>query len=202
MRVLGFDASTSTIGYGLVECNDKYESLKLLRSGSWKPNKDLGVFEKLLEVRVWVQNLLEETDADVVGIEDFILFMKGFSSAKVISTLAILNRTVGLTVLEATGKSPILLPVLSIRHAIKKDKSPPSKEEVPATLEKILNCPPIVKFKKNRKGIDKAIEESYDEADGIAVAVAYCIKMRNGTLKLTPLKKKIKRKKSIKDESL
>jgi Holliday junction resolvasome RuvABC endonuclease subunit len=196
LKILGFDASTSTIGYGLIECDDDYRNLKLLDSGWWKPNKNLGVFEKLLEVKGWVEELLIKSDADVISIEDFILFMKGFSSAKVISTLAILNRTVGLTVLATTGKVPVLLPVLSIRHAIKKDGTVPSKEEVPARLEEILRCSPIVKFKKTRSGIDKAIEESYDEADGIAVAVAYSIKAMNGTLKTTTLKKKSKRRKS------
>lgn len=200
MIIVGIDASTSTIGWSVLQIEDGHQP-HLLSSGSWKPNpkkntkKGLSEFEALFAVRKWIQEKIVHIKPDVVVIEDFIKFMGKFSTATVIASLAILNRTVGLAVYEALGEAPKFLTVHEVRGALKKEGgTAPSKEEVPSRLQELLSIPSIVKFKKNRKGIDVPIEESYDEADGIAVALAWGLREQKG-LNVPRIKKK-KRKKN------
>lgn len=186
MKILGLDASTSTIGWGLLEdTQDGYSAkISLVTSGWWKPPKasekiDGDVFGRLLKTKEFIFNLLKQHSPDVVVLEDIILFMKGHSTAKTVSSLAVLNRTVGLTVLEVTGQSPKMMNVMSVRHAIKEKagRELPAKDQIPARMEKILNIPfPWTKKNNKKTGLDEIRQESYDEADGIAVAVAWWIK--------------------------
>lgn len=175
MRILGLDASTTTIGWSILETTGEgKEDIRLITSGWWKPPKDGDIFSRLLTTKHFILKLLETHHPDKVVLEDIIFFMKGHSTAKTISSLAILNRTVGLTVLEALGESPELLNVMSVRHALKEAKVLPAKEEIPKRLEALLNISFPWTIKKNKKtGVDKIQSESYDEADGIAVALAW-----------------------------
>ena len=66
-------------------------------------------------------------------------------------------------------KSPELFNIMSIRHGLKLSKILPKKEEMPELIAHHLN----IKFPYiyNKKG--KIAVESYDMADGVAVALYY-----------------------------
>jgi Holliday junction resolvasome RuvABC endonuclease subunit len=166
-RVLGFDASTTTIGVAVLDEIDGYVSLVHLEH--FKPPKDGNIFEILAIVRKFIIEKIQQFSPTDVVLEDIILFMKGHSTAKTISSLAVLNRTVGLAIYNQFGKSPELLNVMKIRHALKITKTLPSKEEMPDLVASILGIkfPYII----NKKG--KYIAENYDRADAISVALAF-----------------------------
>lgn len=188
-RILGFDASTTTIGMSVVDYDDNGSELKHLEH--FKPPKKGDIFERLIKVQEFVDNRLDKFKPDDVALEDIILFMKGHSTAKTVSALAILNRTVGLAVLKKMGKSPHLLNVMKIRHAIKDGKKLPGKEDIPELVAKILN----IKFPyiMNKKGA--VAEENYDRADSVAVSLAFIALAKRVEKKPKAVTKKKKSKK-------
>jgi Holliday junction resolvasome RuvABC endonuclease subunit len=182
MRILSFDASTTTIGYAILES----EPLKLIHVGYFKPNKKLSLFERLVSVKKLVLELIDGYQPNEIALEDILLFMPGKSNATTITSLAVLNRTVGLTIFEATDKAPILLNVTSIRHKLKINEYP-KKEDIPELVAKKLdiNFP----YKYNKK--NEIIVENFDQADAIAVGLAYILGLRPAV----KIKKKRKKKK-------
>lgn len=165
-RVMGLDASTSTIGLSIIDYEDGYVSLHHVEY--FKPDKKGTIFERLSGVRKFITERLDKFKPDDVALEDIILFMKGHSTAKTISALSILNRTVGLAVYDA-GYTPHLLNIMSIRHKIKDGKKLPAKAEIPELVAKILNIKfPYVLNKKKEMAV-----ENEDMADSIAVALAF-----------------------------
>jgi Holliday junction resolvasome RuvABC endonuclease subunit len=189
MRLLSLDASTSTIGLAVFDYTN-FSDKKLIHYEYFKPPKNGDIFERLAKVRDFIYTKLDKYSPDEVALEDIILFMKNKSSAATISSLAVLNRTVGLTIYNNCGKSPTLLNVMKIRHAIKTDKKLPSKEEIPnlVATHLLMEFPWIF----NKKG--KVIEENYDMADAIAVGLAF-IKIKD--IELAPKKESKKKKKKI-----
>jgi Holliday junction resolvasome RuvABC endonuclease subunit len=164
--ILSFDASTTTIAFAHLSVDQKV--VKLLACDHYNPSKKLDLFPKLAKVQDFVKDVLKSTSCQETAIEDIILHMARFSTAKTISTLAILNRTVGLTIFNETGVAPELLNVMKIRHAIKLNKELPKKEEIPSLVEKYIdvNFPYVI----NKKG--KQAIESQDRADAIVVGLA------------------------------
>lgn len=166
-RILGLDASTTTIGLSVIDYDD--ESLTMIHHEYFKPPKNGNIFEKLAIVRDFVFSRLDKYKPDDVSLEDIILFMKGHSTAKTVSSLAVLNRTVGLAVYNQSGKIPALLNVMKIRHALKLDKKLPPKEAMPDLVAHHLKI--SYPWIMNKKG--KVMVENYDMADAIAVALAF-----------------------------
>jgi len=166
-RVLGLDASSTTIGLCLVKYDEAHVELEHVEY--YKPPKKGNIFERLQKVRAYISDKVEELNPDDVALEDIILFMSGNSTAKTITTLAVLNRTVGLAIADATGKPPYLYNVMAIRHKIKQDKKLPKKEEIPELVAKILDIE--FPYKYNRK--EKIAKENEDMADAIAVALCH-----------------------------
>jgi Holliday junction resolvasome RuvABC endonuclease subunit len=166
-RVLGLDASSTTIGLCLLEYDST--NIQLKHVDFYKPPKKGNIFERLQEVRLYIYNLIDRWNPDSVAIEDIVLFMKGKSTAKTITTLAVFNRTVGLAALDKMGSFPHLYNVMSVRHKIKKDKKIPKKEDVPERVADILNID--FPYKLNRK--NNPIKENGDMADAIAVALCH-----------------------------
>lgn len=177
--VLGFDVSSSTIGFGVIDY-DGYGQYKLIDSGYFKPNKKVSLFKSLELVKADVYNLIKKHNPDDIAIEDVVQFMAKKSTARTIITLAVYNRTVGLTCYEIHGKEPSLWSVMAIRHKLKLNKQFPPKEDMPNIIEKHLNItfPWITKIvKKKGKAPEKKIcVESYDVADGICVALYHAMK--------------------------
>lgn len=167
MIIVGLDASTKTIGFCVLEIIDSKINLRHLEHFS--PPKKGNIFERLNKVREYIFDKLEQFKPDKVILEDVVLFMAGRSTAKTITSLAILNRTVGLAVMNKMGEAPELLNVMSIRHSIKKNKKLPAKEEIPELVAEILDID--FPWVYNKKG--QVAPESYDQADSIAVALAW-----------------------------
>ena len=120
--------------------------------------------------------------------------MKNKSSANTITTLAVINRIIGLTVFDKLNKPPYLYNAMRIRHAIKKGKDLPSKQDIPDLVADILN----IKFPyvKNRNG-DNA-KENEDMADAIACGICHIYMDRKGKADQLQIKKKKKRKRKKK----
>ncbi len=164
-KILSFDASTTTIAYAFMSIEQG--QVKLLDCNHFNPSKKLDLFPKLAKVQDFVKSVLKSTSCQETAIEDIILHMAKFTTAATISTLAVLNRTVGLTIFNETGKEPELLNVMKIRHSIKLNKVLPKKEEIPALVSNYINCPfPYVYKKKGGVAV-----ESMDRADAIAVGL-------------------------------
>lgn len=200
--ILGFDVSSTTTGWCVLKENDgeitfidagfikplkttntskkalAKAAKKASKKASAKPVKTVSIFKSLMQVKAEVLDIIKKYKPDEIAIEDLIQFMPKKSTARTIITLAIYNRTVGLTCYESLGKEPSLYNVMSIRHLLKLNKEFPAKEEMPALVEKHLKIqfPWVMKTVK-KKGIATVItcEESYDVADGIAVALYHAM---------------------------
>jgi len=89
------------------------------------------------------------------------------------------------------GKPPELFNVLTVRHGIKNDKILPKKEDIPELVAKHLGI--TFPYQKGKKG--KIIEENYDMADSMAVALYYCFILSGKiTRKISRIKPKKKKK--------
>ena len=122
-----------------------------------------------------ITNLCKDLNPSKSAIEDIFLFMggksKNMSSAKTIVTLAVFNRTASLACYHNSSNIKFYS-VHEIRKIIKSSysdiKSKIAKEEMPDIIIKYLE--PSFNKIINRKG--NIAKETFDEADGIAVAWA------------------------------
>jgi Holliday junction resolvasome RuvABC endonuclease subunit len=189
-RVMGLDASTTTIGISIIDYEDDFKP-SLVHCEYYKPDKTNGMLEMLHLARTYIISLFGKYNVQEFVIEDYVRFMKGKSSAGTVIPLAILNMTLRLAILDI-GITPETLNVLKIRHAIKLTKVLPKKEEIPELVSQHLNIPYPWLYKMNtRKKLQVVMEESYDVADSMAVALAWA------KLQTTPKKKS--RSKAVKD---
>lgn len=189
-RVMGLDASTSTIGISIIDYEDDYKP-RLVYCEYYKPDKTNGMLEMLHLARTHILNLFVKYNVQEFVIEDYVRFMKGASSAGTVIPLAILNMTLRLAILDL-GIAPEALNVLKIRHTIKLTKILPKKEEIPELVSQHLKIPYPWLYKINKRTkLQVVMEESYDIADSMAVALAWA------KLQVTPKKKS--RPRAIKD---
>ncbi len=170
-RVLGFDISSTTIGWCVLDIIDN--EIKLVKMDYVKPPKDKSIIDRLFETRSKIQTIINRYKPDYIGIEDIIQFMKGASTAQTIIVLTTFNRMVCLLARDYLNKNPELFSVMTIRHGLKINKDLPKKEDIPALVSQHLgiNFPYILSTKGKNKGKIKV--ESYDMADGVAVALFY-----------------------------
>lgn len=168
---MGLDISSTTVGLCILSYSDS--SITLDHVEYIKPLKTGNIFERLTKLRNDIQERIDKFNPDEFAIEDIILFMKGKSTAKTITTLAIFNRTVGLSIFDKTNKLPILYNTLKIRHAIKQDGIFPSKQDIPELVAKLLDIKfPYANIAKG-KNKGKPRVENEDMADSIAVALCH-----------------------------
>lgn len=167
-RILGFDVSSTTIGYSVLEIDDN-NAIQFVLCNYIKPNKKGSIIERIVETRNVVQSIIDQVKPDFIGIEDIIQFMKGHSTAKTIIMLTTFNRMIGLAAHDYLGRPPELFSVMSIRHGLKIDKIFPKKEQIPDLVATHLGI--TFPYLLNKKGKIKV--ESYDMADGVAVALYY-----------------------------
>lgn len=165
-RILGFDVSSTTIGYCVLEITDGND-IQFILCNYVKPLKKGSIIERVAHTRDVIQSIIDQVKPDYIAIEDIVQFMAGASTAKTIITLTTFNRMIGLLSHDYLKKPPALYSVMSIRHGLKTDKIFPKKEEIPDLVAKHLK----IKFPYlfNKKGKIKV--ESYDMADGVAVAL-------------------------------
>jgi Holliday junction resolvasome RuvABC endonuclease subunit len=163
--VLGFDVSSKTIGWGLMTKDN------LLAYGHIRPlNSKYGIIERLNDVYDTVFELTKKFSPQIIAIEEITLFMSGRSTAKTTTILSAFNRLVGVAAYRVVNNVKFY-PVSTIRKIIKNSiglKYTISKDEMPEIIKKYLekNFSDVVK-----RGGETAIQ-TYDEADGIAVAWA------------------------------
>lgn len=167
--ILGLDVSSSTIGWGAVKVDFTSRSIKLIDCGYIKPEKKGSLVKRIASTREQVISIFEMIKPDYIGIEDIIQFIKGRSSANTVIMLATFNRMICLLSYDWLRIEPELFSVLSIRHGLKLSAILPKKEDMPNIISKHLSIP--FPFIKNKRG--KITVESYDVADGIAVALYY-----------------------------
>jgi Holliday junction resolvasome RuvABC endonuclease subunit len=172
-RILGFDVSSSTIGYCTLEWNEETNEITFVSAGYLKPIKEGSIIEKIVDTRDKIVKIIIDSKPDYIGVEDIIQFMKGKSTAKTIIMLTTFNRMVCLAAYDYLKKLPSLFNVMSIRHGLKIDKQLPKKEEMSELVAKHLGIKFPYTYIKKGKNKGSIAVESYDTADGIAVALYY-----------------------------
>lgn len=182
--ILGFDASSTTIGYCVLTLDDTNNSISFVKAGYIKPLKKGTIIERIVDTRNKVQKVIVDAQPDHIAIEEIIQFMKGKSTAKTIIMLTTFNRMICLTSYDYLGSSPKLYSVMTIRHGLKTGKELPKKEEMPALVAQHLGI--TFPYEYNKKGNIKV--ESYDKADGMAVAL-YHARVLAGLVKTKGKKK-------------
>lgn len=172
-KILGWDISSTTIGYCLLEWDDSINEIKFIECNYLKPTKKGNIIERLIQTRKEITKIINNYKPDFIGVEDIIQFMKGKSTAKTIIPLALFNRIVCITAYDYLGRSPEMFNVMQIRHGLKLDKILPKKEEMPELVAKHLKITFPYVYGKDKKGNKKIKDESCDMADGVAVALYY-----------------------------
>jgi Holliday junction resolvasome RuvABC endonuclease subunit len=165
--ILGFDVSSTTIGWCSLSWDELNNDIKFIDMGYIKPIKKGSIIERIVDTRNKIQKIIVATQPDYIAVEDIIQFMQGKSTAKTIIMLTTFNRMVCLTAYDYSGKAPTLYNVMTIRHGLKLTKDLPKKEEIPDLVAKHLGI--TFPYEYNKKGNVKV--ESYDKADGVAVAL-------------------------------
>lgn len=168
-RILGFDISSTCIGYCVLEWDDVTNIVTYKLMNNHKPMKSDNMLERLFKTKEVINKIIKEHKPHYIAIEDIIQFMQGASSAKTIITLAVFNKMIGLACYDYLGHAPELFNVMQIRHGLKTDKELPKKEDMPELVSKHLGFTFPYIYKKNGKIAD----ESGDMADGVAVALYY-----------------------------
>ena len=171
--VLGFDISSSCIGYCVLTIDDFTGAIIFKSADYIKPNKKGSIIERIVDTRNKISDVINLVKPDYIGIEEIIQFMQGKSTAKTIIMLTTFNRMVGLTSYDYLGRSPELFNVMSIRHGLKMNKIFPKKEDMPELVAKHLGIKFPYELSSKGKTKGKIKVESYDKADGIAVALYY-----------------------------
>lgn len=195
-KVLGIDCSSSTIGYSVLEIDEDTKAIKYISCNYLKPSKKGSIVQRIVDTRNKMKKIIDDIKPDYIAIEEIIKFMKGKSSANTIIMLTTFNRMLCLLAYDYLQQEPQLFHVMSIRHGIKLNKKAPIKEEIPDVVSQHLGIkfPYESKLKKNGSYID----ENYDKADGVAVALYYSFIL---TEKIKLKIKKPKRKPKKVDES-
>jgi len=164
-KVLGFDVSSTCIGWGLLLVED--DKVSYINSGYFKPPKTGDLIDRIYKTREKILDIMSACNPDEIAIEDIVQFMKGKSTAQTIIMLTTFNRMICLLARDFLGKSPTLHNVMTIRHGLKINKNLPKKEDMPDLVAQHLGI--TFPYELNKKGAKKI--ENYDEADGIAVSL-------------------------------
>ncbi len=183
-KILGFDVSSTTIGYCLLEIDEASGKIDFKIANYIKPLKKGNIIERIVDTRNKIKTIIEAVKPDYIVIEDIIQFMKGHSTAKTIIMLTTFNRMIGLCAYDYLQKAPELFSVMSIRHGLKTGKDLPKKEDMPELVAKHLGI--TFPYEVNKKG--KVKVESFDMADGVAVALYYAFVLTDR------VKRKVKKK--------
>lgn len=166
-KILGLDISSTTIGWSILEIDDKGD-IAFVKCDYIKPSKKGSILDRLLDTGKKITIIMDKEKPDYIGIEDLIKFMPK-STATTTTTLSAFNRVIGLMAYDYLKTHPGLFNVMSIRHGLKLGKDLPKKEDMPDLVAKHLGI--TFPFVKDKKG--KIKEESLDMADGVAVALYY-----------------------------
>jgi hypothetical protein len=168
-KILSIDASSTTIGWAILNVDEISGKISLIMVDYIKPIKKGTIIERIVHTRDKIKNIIDKAKPDHIVIEDIIQFMQGKSTAKTIIMLTTFNRMIGLLSYDYLQKNPQLFNVMSIRHGLKLNKIFPKKEDMPELVAKHLGI--TFPYQKNKK--NKIIPENFDMADAIAAGLYY-----------------------------
>lgn len=171
--VLGFDASSTTIGFCVLSIDDTDGYIAYKTCGYLKPLKEGSIISRIVDTRNAIQDIIDLYQPDYIGIEEIIQYMQGKSTAQTIITLTTFNRMICLLCYDYLQREPELFNVMSIRHGLKIGKDLPPKEDMPELVAQHLDItfPYELITKGKNKGKPKV--ENNDKADATAVALYY-----------------------------
>jgi len=129
-KILGFDCSSTTIGYCVLNWDEISNQISFESADYFKPPKDGNLIERIAKTRDAIRKIIEDVEPDYIGVEEIISFMKGKSTAQTIIMLTTFNRMICLLAYDWLARSPELFNVMSIRHGLKMNKVLPKKEEM------------------------------------------------------------------------
>lgn len=189
--ILGFDASSTTIGYAVLSLNEATKVITFLNCGYIKPIKTGHIIERLADTRRQVQAIIKDVKPDYIAIEEIIQFLKGKSTAKTIIMLTTFNRMIGLASFDYASCPPEMFNVMSIRHGLKINGIVPKKQDMAQLVSQHLNIQ--FPYEVNKKG--KPIIENEDKADAVAVALYQAFILTGKVIRKIkkPKKKKVKK---------
>jgi Holliday junction resolvasome RuvABC endonuclease subunit len=167
-RILGFDVSSSTVGWCVLDIDEVSNDITHVTMQYLKPSKKGNIIDRLIDTRNEVSDIMNTWKPDYIGIEDLIKFMPK-STATAVVMLTTFNRMICLSAYDYLKEQPALFNVLTIRHGLKTSKILPKKADMPALVAKHLNI--AFPYEYNKKGKPK--DENEDMADGTAVALYY-----------------------------
>lgn len=180
--VLGFDVSSTTIGWCVLEVDGP--DIKFIKCNYFKPIKKGSILERIIVTREKINKIISEVKPDYIGIEDLIKFMPK-STATTVVVLTTFNRMVCTAAYDYLKDYPSLFNVMTIRHGLKLNKELPKKEDMPELVAKHLGI--TFPYEYNKKGAVK--EESRDMADAVAVALYHALVLTGKTKKAKSKKK-------------
>lgn len=189
-KILGIDCSSTTIGLGLLEWDDETNLITFIKSSHHKPKKEGNLIERIKLSRDFITKFIDDHQPDYIAVEEILQFVQGKSTAKTIIMLTTFNRMVCLVSYDYLKRAPELFNVMSIRHGLKLAKEAPKKEEMPELVSKHLG----ITFPYIYKKTGKIADETYDQADSIAVALYYSFVLSSKIIRKAPAKKKAKKK--------
>lgn len=195
-KVLGFDVSSTCIGYCLLEWDDVLNTISYKEMNNYKPSKNGNILDRLKKTQDVIDKLIKDLSPDYIAIEDIIQFMPDKSKAITIITLAVFNRMIGILSYNHLKESPQLFNIMQIRHGLKIDNDLPKKQDMPELVAKHLG----ITFPYIYKKTGAVAPESEDMADGTAVALFYAFVL-SGKIKLKIKKTKSKKRKAKVNES-
>jgi Holliday junction resolvasome RuvABC endonuclease subunit len=176
-KILGLDISSATVGWSLIEYDDKTETL--IEYGYIKPpNSTKGslAFRSLGYLKT-LKKFLAEKNPDFIAIEAYAnKFPKGKSTARTIITLSHFNEVTSMGCIEVLNIDPVSYAVVTVRSCLSKMSNTKitSKEEAFEYTSKYFK-----NFKKRNNRAGNLAKECFDEADAIAVCLTYIYKERN-----------------------
>lgn len=157
MRILGVDPGTAYIGYGVVET--QRDSIRAVAYGRFRVKSTLSFPEKLKQIYDSIINLIAETEADIMAVENVFVSCNAKTSLK-------LGHARGVILLAAAHKEMAIFEYAprEIKQAVL-GKGNASKSQVEWMVNKLLNLENI------------KLEE--DAADGLAVAICHGFKAKS-----------------------
>ena len=182
MRILGFDVSSTCIGYAVVDFHPATKEMQYVDSGYLKPDKKIkNILLQLKDTRDKIEEIITEYEPEEIAIEDIIQFMQGKSTAKTIIKLTSFNRMIGLLCLDLLDQAPTMHNVNSIRSSVRKHLVTTSgynkegkidKEELPELIAQIFH----IQFPWEHKKTGTLKMENYDRSDAMCVAFHHVYK--------------------------
>lgn len=170
MISLALDISTKTIGLSIIEVVNSV--IVSFHTEHFTLSATKNSLLKIIDAKDYVKSSIAKFKPDTLAIEDYSLFMKGKSSAKTITALAIMNTVIQLTILELGLAPPTMLNVNTVRAKLKTKGQPRiAKTDLPDVVSRRLGVPWT--WLTDKKG--KLSPANYDRADAIATNLAHLI---------------------------